>query len=409
MNNSRYNGAVSSIKWLTNIVDDWFIMIISLVAFFIISAALLKNACAGAYCANSNFWDKVHDAHQKAENYSIQQAADFFRNQGYMQTTPTGIRDFFLGLVPDIKAFTVFEDSEVEPKQYFMKAIPQMLACIIIGIFIYNGYYRDTASAVGSFGAESFERIMTNADPVALADRLYNTTGTPVSKYDDSQGALNLGKKTLAHQIYSAIITAYPAVNGGAIKSQIMEFADDQANSAINYMGAYYSDDSTLWKTTTSARIAYSQADKYEEAGNDYKTYRVTEEFHSKLNLVQYDSAHHVEDVGGYIQITIKATRTNETSNILGTVNYTMTSAVATGDRETRQTKIVSALKAGYEGEWSCIIPTGETKNGSVYNAYIIKDGKKASVNVSVTIGDSEPTSITFSPDLKTRIGNALK
>lgn len=63
MNNPRFEGAISSISKITGFVDIWFARIISLVSFFIISAALLKNACAGAYVANSKFWDKVADAH----------------------------------------------------------------------------------------------------------------------------------------------------------------------------------------------------------------------------------------------------------------------------------------------------------------------------------------------------------
>ena len=37
----------------------------------------------------------------------------------------------------NIKAFTDFDDADIEPKAYFMKAIPQMCACVIIGIFIF--------------------------------------------------------------------------------------------------------------------------------------------------------------------------------------------------------------------------------------------------------------------------------
>ena len=72
MNSDRFSGAISSIEWLTTRIDYWFTMVITAAGFFIISAALLKNACAGAYCANHKFWDKVAEA-QRTINHAKEQ------------------------------------------------------------------------------------------------------------------------------------------------------------------------------------------------------------------------------------------------------------------------------------------------------------------------------------------------
>jgi len=286
LNNKRYSGAMSSIQKLTNFVDQYFIIIISIVAFFIISAALLKNACAGAYCANSKFWDKVALAHQKSDAYSLSTLKDYFGQQKFMQTSPAGIRDFLLGLVPNIKAFTDFEDADIEPKQYFMRSIPQMIACVIIGIFIYNGYYRDTAAVVGSFGAETFERIMTNADPVALADKLYNTTGRPKTAFDVDKTNVGQFGKEISTKAYSAQVTKFSDINGATVKSAIMNDIVANTNSIIevaqkgadNYLattnktadGAKYGFNvDVLLGTSSFAKVQDANAQKSEgKAGN---------------------------------------------------------------------------------------------------------------------------------------------
>ena len=180
MDGQRFQGAVRSINFITEFIDVWFIRIISATAFFIISAALLKNVCAGAYVANSKFWDKVDDAHKKKDAISIASAKQFFAGgQGIMNTQVGSVRDFLLCIVPNIKAFTDFDDADIEPKAYFMKAIPQMCACVIIGIFIYNGYYRDTAAVVGETGSVVITRVLGSVNPEGLVDTLFNTTGWP--------------------------------------------------------------------------------------------------------------------------------------------------------------------------------------------------------------------------------------
>ena len=143
---NRFAGAIESISFITKFVDHWFTVIITATAFFIISAAMLRNVMAGAYCSNHKFWDKVAEAHEKSDAISIASIGQYVSGKQFMNTTGGGLRDALLGLVPNIKAWTDFDDVDIEPKQYFMKAIPQMLACVIIGVFIYNGYYRNTAA-----------------------------------------------------------------------------------------------------------------------------------------------------------------------------------------------------------------------------------------------------------------------
>lgn len=193
MNNTRFNGAVEQIQWLTKWFDQFSVQVISVCAFLIIAAAFLKNAMAGAYCANSKFWDKVADAHAKKDALNLSMIKGYFSGGQYQNTTVAGFKDGILALIPNVKAFTDFDDADIQPKQYFMKSIPQMCMCVIIGVFIYNGYYRDTAAVVGEFGSEAFTRIMTAASPSEFLDKISQTTGMPTLLTDgltDPQGKI---------------------------------------------------------------------------------------------------------------------------------------------------------------------------------------------------------------------------
>lgn len=232
MTDSRFKGAISSISKITEFVDIWFVRIISLVSFFIISAALLKNACAGAYCANSKFWDKVADAHQKTDALNIAGIKNYFQGgQGIMNTTPGGIRDFFLGIIPNIKAFTDFDDADIEPKAYFMKAIPQMIACVIIGIFIYNGYYRDTAATVGEMGSVLIERTLGSVNPDSFVNKIFNTTGWPKSPWDKDHSRAGEWKQAIFKELKSLVASNYPDVTSSGQKADAVKAIVNQVNS----------------------------------------------------------------------------------------------------------------------------------------------------------------------------------
>lgn len=266
LNNERYAGAISSIKKVTDIFDGVSIKIISLVAFFIISAAMLKNVCAGAYVANPKFWDKVHTAHERINHQSIAG----LRNLGSAITNAefSTIGDTLLAVVPDLKTYTDFEDgdaSSIDPKAYFSKSIPAMLFCVIIGIFIYNGYYRDTASKVGSFGAESFERFIGEADPIALADRIYNTTGKPTTKYDGDTSLKGKIGKALADKSYSLYVSTYHDISGAGTKAKLMQAIVEDVDSMLAQSGEFLKANA---KTSTGYEYSYTVAVSKSIEGN---------------------------------------------------------------------------------------------------------------------------------------------
>ena len=245
MNDARFQGAISSIEWLTGQIDRWFIMVITLTAFFIIASAMLKNVSAGAYCANHKFWDRVAEAHERADALNLAGIKDYFTGKQFMQTTRGGLKDMILSHIPSVKAWTDFDDADIEPKAYFAKAIPQMLVCIIIGVFIYNGYYRDTASMVGSFGSEILNRVFASVDPVSFVDKLTETTKKPDNIFKNDQTLQGQDAYAISEQIYKVILSNSKGLTSEEAKEAVMRDSETWAWNLVtnsNMTKTFYGD-----------------------------------------------------------------------------------------------------------------------------------------------------------------------
>lgn len=272
LKDERFDGAVEQIQWLTKWFDQFSVQVISVCAFLIIAAAFLKNALAGAYCANSKFWDKVADAHAKKDALNLSMIKGYFQGGQYQNTTIAGFKDGILALLPNIKAFTDFDDADIQPKQYFMKSIPQMCMCVIIGIFIYNGYYRDTAAVVGEFGSEAFNRVMTAASPSEVLDKLTQTTGMPALLTDgltDTQGKIlnkiaDAGRKACITE-FSLTSTAQKirisaqvenwVLHGSGIQEWVEKHCQDEENNA--------------WKVSAKVKLVPAASNNVDELSQD--------------------------------------------------------------------------------------------------------------------------------------------
>ena len=236
MNNERFQGAIQSIEWLTARIDKYSTMVITLSAFFIIVAAMLRNVFAGVYCSNHKLFDEVHKAHEQKTNSELAQkisnASGGKEKIGAMLSAMSsggGLKNMFLRIIPDFKAMSEFEDENVDPKQYWSKALVQMLGCICIGIFIYNGYYRDTAATVGQFGSEICNRVFNSVDPVSFLDKMTETTSTPPNIYAKDTSSQGKACYTLSMAIYRKSLSEAKGISSTANKEVIMRFAEDMA------------------------------------------------------------------------------------------------------------------------------------------------------------------------------------
>lgn len=251
LNNPRFEGAISSIEWLTDYIDVGFGMAITLVAFLIILVAMFKNVLAAAYCAYPKFWNKVNDAHTKNKDAGIikqiQEAANGMK--GGTQSVTVG--EIIMGVLPDIKAMTDFEADTLSPKTYFMKAIPQMIVCVIIGAFIYNGYYRDVTSKVVDVGSTLLQRTLLECDPVAMYDQFTGSAGRPVFTSDNATDSRTQLQNKIATSVYTSIIGTYTDIKSADAKRTLADECDRLADSVLNGISTddTFTDDAK-WKPT---------------------------------------------------------------------------------------------------------------------------------------------------------------
>lgn len=223
--NPRYEGMMSTISGVTDVVDGAFMTVITFVAFFIISVALLRNVLAGAYCAFPKFWDQVAHAHEDNENTAFFEQIKGIKDS-YKTASMGSIKTFFLRIVPNIKCLTDFEDDTLSAKSYFIKAIPQMIGVVIIGVFIYNGYYRDFTAVIANTGSELIERTVLSFDPVGAFDTIMNTAGKPTFATDGLIDAFSKNKNRVANDIYSAIIAKYTDIKDANSKADLAKDID---------------------------------------------------------------------------------------------------------------------------------------------------------------------------------------
>ena len=106
--------------------------VISIVGFGIVIFSILKNAMSGLYVVNPNFWDRVDEVKKQAVggvSGTIQEATGKTGNVAAQKLG--GFLVFMLGLIPNIRALTDFDDgAPVDKKQYFMHSIPLLVVQI---------------------------------------------------------------------------------------------------------------------------------------------------------------------------------------------------------------------------------------------------------------------------------------
>lgn len=202
LKNQRFSGALEWVDTIGGFVDTGFTAFISFVAFFIISAACLRNVLAGAYCVFPKFWDKVDEAKKANQSITISSIQSYFTGGGWKNTSTGSISQFILGCLPNVKVLTDFENAQdPDYKQYFMKAIPQCVLAVFMGVFIYNGYYRDVMVVTSKFGSSVVTQALNSVKPDEILYKLTNISGIP----DYPIKGAETGTDSFADQYLSAI------------------------------------------------------------------------------------------------------------------------------------------------------------------------------------------------------------
>lgn len=322
----RYEGAMDSIAGFTKIVDRGFIIFVTFVAFLIISTAILRNVLAGAYYAFPKFWDKVDQAHKDNEAVKgkgwIQRSQDFFQGGGYQSYGTGSLMQSILGMLPNIKVFTDFEGDNVDFKQYFIRAVPQMVCIVLIGVFIYNGYYRDTTILAANFGSTMIVRFMNSADPVAAWDHITGMSGTPEFATDSAQDDRSKMVNETAHEIYKKVIGTYSDITDKVAKAQLAGNIETWSSTQVDALcGAYM--EGGLWSYKVSTNWTTGSTSMQSSVSKDNSTAIIV--FPSlHMGSLNFDSAKAAGE-DNYMSVFLTFTRKNAGSQSVTVNDFAVT------------------------------------------------------------------------------------
>lgn len=386
LNNQRYEGAIDSIQSITAIVDIYFTMFITFIAFFIISAAMLKNVLAGAYCAYPKFWDKVDDAKKEVADTGWVTRIKGLA-QGYQNINAGSFTKALLRILPNIKMLTDFEDETVDARSYFIRAIPQMIMIVIIGVFIYNGFYRDTASVVANFGSEMFHRVILSADPVAIYDRITGASGKPEFGSQSDQTDKGQLQYKISSASYGKVLSTYNDIKGSANKTALAGQLDTWVSTQLDKCSDYSSDHDS-WKYAYDVSMSVgptTQANVGKVQVNSEKTKAVYVFDSLPISSLNLDTTKEV-GVDWHLNCTVTFTKRAKVAKNATWNNLTWT---VNGKVDGKKTVITYSSTENAEIRMSSL---GATIDGKKVES--IEDGK-ITVNGKLTINSKSPLAVS--------------
>lgn len=249
----RFSGAVQWVNKLGSFVDQGFMAFISFISFFIISASCARNVLAGAYCVFPKFWDKVDEAHKNGQDISISSIQGYFSGGGWKGTSTGSVAQFILRCLPNIKVLTDFENAQdPDYKQYFMRAIPQCVVAVFVGVFIYNGYYRDVMIVTSQFGSRVTMNALTSIKPDDILYKLSNISGIPDYPIKGAERGTDKIANTYLQAVAGHIGSEYTDQAAKSNKSKMYNALSDwcQKYFAGGEFSAY--SDTDVWSATVS-------------------------------------------------------------------------------------------------------------------------------------------------------------
>ena len=227
-------------------------VIISVVGFLIVCSSILKNSTHGLYAVSPKFWDRVYDV--KQEGIRSEAATGGGNNQ--ISKFIGTFTSFFLSLLPNVKAMTDFEKTQMDAKHYFMKSIPMMCVAIFIGVFIYLGYPAQVAGKFSQFGTFTLDMVMDAMDPEAIAESI--PTEMALLKYQTENASTDPDKvaNKIAHAAMSALTTTARS-KGDITREALQSCLDTLEPKLIDLANVDYVQyaDSDAYKWTVESKV----------------------------------------------------------------------------------------------------------------------------------------------------------
>lgn len=210
--------------------------IISIVGFAIVLSSILKNATHGLYAVSPKFWDRVYDV-KMGQVAADSSGTGIAGNINKVLGTVTSVT---LGLLPNVKALTDFEKTQMDIKHYFIKSIPAMCVAIFVGVFIYLGYPSQVAGKFSQIGTFAIDGVLASMDPQTIVETIPELMTKPKLSTDSAVTS----EDKLANQIaYAAesVLTSYLNANGVDIpKENRQAYALQIEEAVINTVANRY-------------------------------------------------------------------------------------------------------------------------------------------------------------------------
>jgi len=263
------------------------VTVISVVGFLIVISSILKNSCAGLYCANSKLWDKVAIAKTRKIEQSVREGFGKDGKGNQITAVMGSIETVLLAFLPNIKAYTEFDGQNLDPKGYFMKAIPAMAVVVFVGVLIWFGYPTKIASKIAEVGTTGLDKVLSNFSPSAIVDKF--TTQLASAEFP-TDGAVDYASKainTIDNKVFTELVGHASDMTKDRRKSigtDIEKFVREGAGEYAQYLdeSAYSMTVTVGWHATADEPVNLP----------GYKT--VIE----AADVIQYSDAQQVSDFG---------------------------------------------------------------------------------------------------------------
>ena len=241
-------GNLYEIQPVVNVLGTFACWVISIVGFGIVIFSILKNAFSGLYVVNPAFWDKVSDVKAQAVTGAQKTIGDATKGGNAAVQKLGGLFVFLLGLIPNVKALTDFEDeAPVDKKQYFMRSIPLLVAQIFIGMLIVQGWPAKLANWIGTGATYAIGAVINNVDPVQVVLNLSDAFITFNLRTDGSLDPREQTINKMAADMTKTVQTRYDDMHKDSVQQTanyieeklITEFKGDRVTAAVGAAEGY--------------------------------------------------------------------------------------------------------------------------------------------------------------------------
>lgn len=235
-------GSLSAVAPIVHVIGIFAMWVISIGGFFMVILPIIRNVINGIYVVAAPLCDKIDEAH-KTKFVTKEYWKGQVGGGNELAATVGGITTVLLGLVPNFKALSDFESGIIDPKTWFIKAIPKMCIYVCIGVLIFYGYPSRIADKYSTAVTATIDVALNNIDPKAIIDRAEELKTFTGGDFASAEATDTLGKNTyaLSKGIYGTMKSTYSDMSKDNLVSssrKIEQWAESRLNQISDRAGS---------------------------------------------------------------------------------------------------------------------------------------------------------------------------